>query len=235
MTEADRTRERLIATYRKRARHYDLTSRFYPVPGYPQRSQRLLAVRALDLHTGDTVTEIACGTGLNFRMIEDAIGPTGRLIGVDLTDAMLERASVRAEAHGWRNVWLRRADVAGFGFPADVDAILSTYALTQVPDRELVIAHAAAALAAGGRCVVLDLKIPDRTPDWLSQLGVAVVRTSGSLDEWIAHRPWDGIRVAMHDHLVDPTWTELCFGTAFLAVGVGPGSQAATPGRSFGR
>ncbi|WP_308467639.1 class I SAM-dependent methyltransferase [Rathayibacter soli] len=222
MSQADRTRERLIETYRKKAKHYDVTSRLYPAPGYPQRAQRLRAVRALGLRAGDTVVDIACGTGLNFPLVQEAIGPDGRIVGVDLTDAMLARAQDRVKANGWSNVSLVQADAAEFGFPAEVDAILSTYALTQVPGCAQVIAHGAAALAGGGRWAVLDLKIPDSTPGWLSRLGVAVVRTSASLDEWIMRRPWETIRAAMQDTLTDPSWTELCFGTAFLAAGSGP-------------
>ena len=45
MTQVDRTREHLIETYRKKAKHYDITSRLYPAPGYPQRTQRLRAVQ----------------------------------------------------------------------------------------------------------------------------------------------------------------------------------------------
>jgi demethylmenaquinone methyltransferase/2-methoxy-6-polyprenyl-1,4-benzoquinol methylase len=226
VSDADRTRERLIATYRKKAKHYDVTSLLYPAPGYPLRSQRLRAVRALGLHAGDTVVDIACGTGLNFRLIEETIGPGGRIVGVDLTDAMLARAGDRAEAQGWSNVSLVQADAAEFVFPAEVDAILSTYALTQVPECGKVVAHGAAALTEGGRWVVLDLKIPDRTPGWLSRLGVAAVGTSASLDEWIMRRPWETIRTAMQAGLADPSWTEFCFGTAFLATGSGPGTSA---------
>jgi ubiquinone/menaquinone biosynthesis C-methylase UbiE len=226
VSQADTTRERLIGIYRKKARHYDVTSRFYPTPGYPQRSQRVRAVRALGLRTGDRVVDIACGTGLNFGLIEEAIGPSGRIVGVDLTDAMLARASGRVKAHGWRNVSLVQADAANFSFPTEVDAILSTYALTQVPESGQVISHGAAALACGGRWVVLDLKIPDRTPGWLSRLGIAVVPTSGSLDEWVMRRPWETIRAATQERLADPSWTELCFGTAFLAVGSAPGTFA---------
>ena len=65
---------------------------------------------------------------------------------------------------------------AGFDFPAGVKAILSTYALTQVPECAEVIAHGAAALCAGGRWVVLDLKVPGNTPGWLAQVGTATVR-----------------------------------------------------------
>jgi len=222
VTDADRTRERLIETYRRKAAHYDVTSRLSPVPGYPQHGQRLLAVRALGLHAGATVVDLACGTGLNFPLLQRAIGPEGRIIGVDLTDAMLARARGRVEAKGWGNVRLVQADAAGFVFPATVDAVLSTYALTQVPGRGQAVAHAAAALASGGRLAVLDLKLPVGTPTWMSRLGVAVVGRSASLDEWIASRPWEEIRAAVREGLAEPAWRELCFGTAFLATGTAP-------------
>ena len=167
MSQTDRRRDRLIETYRKKAKHYDITSRLYPVPGYPHRAQRLRAVQALGLRAGDSVIDIACGTGLNFPLIEEVIGPGGRIVGVDLTDAMLAHAQDRIEANGWSNISLVQADAAEFDFPTQVDAILSTYALTQVPECAEVIAHGAAALSGGGRWVVLDLKVPDNTPGWL--------------------------------------------------------------------
>src|SRR6201996_3518872 len=166
VSRTDRTREHLIGTYRKKAGHYDFTSRLYPVPGYPQRAQRLRTVAALGLRPGDTVI-----------------------------------------------------DPAGFDFPAGAGAILSTYALTQVPECAEVIAHGAAALAAGGRWAVLDLKVPGQTPGWLAQLGTATVRPFAAIDEWLTRRPWEAIRAAMQEELADLSWTELFFGTAFLAAG----------------
>jgi ubiquinone/menaquinone biosynthesis C-methylase UbiE len=219
VSQIDSTREHLIETYRKKAKHYDMTSRLYPVPGYPQRAQRLRAVQALGLRAGDSVVEIACGTGLNFSLIEQVIGPDGRIVGVDLTDAMLAQAQDRIETNGWSNISLVQADAAEFDFPTAVDAILSTYALTQVPECGDVIAHGAAALSRGGRWVVLDLKVPDNAPRWLAQLGIALGRPFGSIDEWIARRPWEVIRAAMQDGLADLSWTELSLGTAFLAAG----------------
>jgi ubiquinone/menaquinone biosynthesis C-methylase UbiE len=219
VSQSDHRLDRLIETYSKKAKHYDVTSRLYPVPGYPHRAQRLRAVQALGLRTGDSVVDIACGTGLNFSLIEDAIGPSGRIVGVDLTDAMLAQAKDRAAANGWSNISLVQANAAEFAFPAQVDAIVSTYALTQVPECAEVIAHGAAALSSGGRWVVLDVKVPDSTPGWLAQLGTATVRPFASIDEWITRRPWQAIRAAMQDELVDFSWTELFFGTAFLAAG----------------
>ena len=216
------TREHLIETYRKKAKHYDVTSRLYPAPGYPQRTQRLRAVQALGLRPGGTVIDMACGTGLNFPLLQKAVGPGGRIVGVDLTDAMLARAQDRVEANGWSNVSLVQSDALAFDFPAGVDAILSTYALTQVPECAEVIAHGAAALSARGRMAVLDLKVPSSTPAWLAQVGTATVRPFASIDQWLMRRPWEAIRAAMQQELADFTWTELFFGTAFLAAGSAP-------------
>src|SRR6201986_4786629 len=193
VSQTDGTRKHLIQTYRKKAKHYNITSRLYPAPGYPQRTQRLRAVQALGLRPGGTVIDLACGTGLNFPLLQQAVGPGGRIVGVDLTDAMLARAQDRIKANGWSNVSLVPADPAGFDFPAEVDAILSTYALTQVPECAEVIARGAASLAAGGRLAVLDLKVPGRTPGWLAQIGTATVRPFAAIDEWITRRPWDAI------------------------------------------
>jgi ubiquinone/menaquinone biosynthesis C-methylase UbiE len=219
MSQIDSTREHLIATYRKKAKHYDLTSRLYPAPGYPQRTQRLRAVQALGLREGACVVDMACGTGLNFALIERVIGPSGRILGVDLTDAMLAQAQDRIEASGWSNVTLVQSDAVEFDFPDEVDAILSTYALSQVPECAEVIARGAAALSGGGRWAVLDLKVPDQTPRWISQFGTGIVRPFAGIDEWIMRRPWAVIRAAMENELTDVSWTELFFGTAFLAAG----------------
>jgi ubiquinone/menaquinone biosynthesis C-methylase UbiE len=219
VSQVDSTRERLIETYRKKAKHYDIVSRLYPVPGYPQRAQRRLAVQALGLRPGDTVVDIACGTGLNFPLLEHAIGPDGRIVGVDLTDAMLVQAEHRIEKSGWSNISLVQADAVEFCFPGGVDAILSTYAMSHVPECGDVIAHGAAALTRGGRWVVLDLKAPDNVPRWLAQAGTAIGRPFGSIDEWIGRRPWEQVRAAMQEALANPSWSELFFGTAFLAAG----------------
>jgi ubiquinone/menaquinone biosynthesis C-methylase UbiE len=219
MSPIDATQERLIETYRKKAKHYNVISRLYPVPGYPQQTQRRRAISALRLRPGDTVVDLACGTGQNFPLIERAIGPDGRIIGVDLTDAMLAQAEHRMEHSGWSNVSLVQADAADYSFPAGIDAILSTYALSHLPECGDVIARGAEALARDGRCVVLDLKAPDNTPRMLARLGTALGRPFGSIDEWLARRPWEGVRASMQDALGDLYWSELCFGTAFLAAG----------------
>jgi demethylmenaquinone methyltransferase/2-methoxy-6-polyprenyl-1,4-benzoquinol methylase len=218
--QIDRSQERLIQLYRKKARRYELTSRLTPVPGYPELRQRRRAVQALGLGCGDTVVDVACGTGRNFALLEAVVGPSGRIIGVDLTDAMLDEAHKRIAINGWGNVSLVEADAASFDFPSrHPDAILSTYALTQVCHCADVIAHGAAALVAGGRMVVLDLQLPAAAPALLIHVGAAILRPFASIDEWLARRPWETIQTTMQAELSDTSWTDLCLGTAFLAAG----------------
>src|SRR5437763_8856452 len=145
MSKIDSTPEHLIETYRKKARRYDIASQLY----FAQWAHRRRAVQALGLRPGDSVVEIACGTGLNFPLIEQEIGPEGRIVGVDLTDAMLAQAEHRIESNGWSNVSLVQADAAEFEYPTGVNAILATYAHSLLPECGQVIAHGAAALSPG--------------------------------------------------------------------------------------
>ena len=112
------------------------------------------AVKRLDLKRGDLVVDIGCGTGLNFPWLQEAIGPEGRIIGVDLTDAMLEQARLRVAKAGWKNVELVQADAASYEFPAQVNGILATFALTFIPQAKLVIQNGCRALRLerGGSC-----------------------------------------------------------------------------------
>ena len=144
------TREEVLGVYRKRARRYDLTANVYYLLGFREWAYRKRAIAALGLRPGDTVVEIGCGTGLNFGLLEERIGPQGRLIGVDLTDAMLSRARERVRDKGWRNVELVECPAASFRFPPGIDGILSTFALTLEPEYDQVIERGAEALEPGG-------------------------------------------------------------------------------------
>ena len=89
--------------YRKRAGSYDITANLYYLIGFREAKYRKMAISALYLKPGDTAIEIGCGTGLNFQYTLQSIGKTGQLVGIDLTDAMLEKAKSRVEKNGWEN------------------------------------------------------------------------------------------------------------------------------------
>lgn len=119
----------------------------------PYRSQ---AVHELGLHPGETILDVGCGTGLNFGLIQDQIGPSGLLVGVDMCPAMLARARARADRAGWDNVVLvcspiERAAIPvvphGVLFCAVHDILRSPAALRallgQVPEGSRVVAAGA--------------------------------------------------------------------------------------------
>jgi ubiquinone/menaquinone biosynthesis C-methylase UbiE len=118
---------------------------------------RRRAVDALGLQGGEAVLELACGPGVNFPLLERAIGPSGKLTALDYSQEMLAAARQRARREGWRNVELVQGDAARTELPAEsFDAALCTLGLSVIPDHQAAIARVLAALKGGGRFVVLD-------------------------------------------------------------------------------
>jgi phosphatidylethanolamine/phosphatidyl-N-methylethanolamine N-methyltransferase len=91
------------------------------------------AADALDLSRGDTVVEMGCGTGANIPYLRSRVGPEGRVVGIDLTPQLLDRARTRTERAGWTNVHLVRGD-ASRPPVTQADAILTTFVVGLLPD-----------------------------------------------------------------------------------------------------
>lgn len=200
--------------YRRRARRYDLTSHLYWLVGYRLDRYRREGVAALRLAPGDTVVEIGCGTGHNFPLLEAAVGPGGRIVGVDLTEAMLEEARARVERNGWRNVELVRSDAVAYRFPKEVGGVLSTFALTLVPELDRVVEHAAGALRPGKRMVVVDFKAPERWPRWMLRAILPLLRPFAVRLELAERHPWE----SLGRHFGNATVEERYLGTTYVAV-----------------
>ena len=122
---------------------------------------RRRAVEALDLTPGSRVLEIGCGTGRNFQYLRDAVGPTGHVFGVDLSPAVLARASDLIERQGWTNFTLVQRDAADFSAPAPFDAVMFGLSYNTMPHHLRVLQNALAQLRPGGRVVIMDAKVPD--------------------------------------------------------------------------
>ncbi len=201
--------------YQKRARRYDLTANLYYLIGVREWAYRKKAVEALALKPGMTVVEIGCGTGLNFPLVQEKIGPKGKLIGVDLTDAMLAQAQKRVERHGWSNVELVQSDAALYEFPPDIDGIYSTFALTLVKEFDQVIKRGATALNVGGRWVVADFKMPSNWLAKLAPLFVLLTRPFGVTMDLAERHPWE----SLEEHLQNLSMQELYGGMVYVARG----------------
>ncbi len=206
----------LISLYRSRAKLYDFSARLYPFAGFRQDAYRKQAIKALRLHPGDTVVDVGCGTGLNFPWLQRAIGPTGRIVAVDLTDAMLDRAREQVAAQQWSNVELVQSDAAEFSFPQGVSGIISSFALTLVPGFDEVIRRGSAALLPGKRWVVLDFKLPNNRLAWLAPLLERLLtRPFGGTLDMAGRHPWE----SMQKYLNSVTVSERFLGFAYIAAG----------------
>lgn len=221
MSARPMTDDELRELYRKRAPLYDLTSHVYGLLGYRLNAYRRRGVEALQLRPGDTVVDIGCGTGANFAALEHAIGPTGTLIGVDLTAEMLEQGRARVRRAGWENVKLVQSDAGSYPFPKGVNGILSTYALTLDPAFDDVIRRGAEALASGGRFVVVDFKAPRSWPEPVVRVIARLIRPFGVMLELRTRHPWESL--ARHLHLV--LMEERCLGTTYIGAGEKAGAR----------
>ena len=205
----------LADLYRRRAAHYDISANLYYLIGFREYAYRKKAVAALNLSPGDTIVELGCGTGLNFPLLQEAVGPQGKIIGVDLTQEMLLLAKKRVERSGWRNVDLIHSDANGFVFPQGIGGVISTFALTLAPEYDAIIKRAADSLSPGRRFVVLDLKLPDRLPDWIIRFGVAISRPFGVTLDLAERHPWESIE----RYLTKVAYKEYFLGFTYISVG----------------
>ncbi|MDX6729993.1 MAG: hypothetical protein QOK49_4798 [Baekduia sp.] len=110
-------RDRALAHYGAMADNYELRT----VSGDQWRRQ---LVTSLAPQPGEVVLDVGCGTGRNFEHIQQRIGPSGRLIGIEQSPEMLGQARALVERSGWTNVDLVCAGAEEAPIPATVDAAL---------------------------------------------------------------------------------------------------------------
>lgn len=219
--------------------YYDLTAGLYDlVAEAPYRAARREAVRWLALKPGERVLDVACGTGVNFALLQAAVGDAGLVIGVDYSQGMLDQARRKVATHGWENVTLHRADAADLS-PAwlaehlpeaadGVDAVLVTLGLSVIPDWQATLRGAAAVLkpalsqaeGPGSRLVVMDGK---RFEGWkrLFQPAVWLIELLARADT--RRRPWEWMAQHLEDVKMDDSFL---FGTVYIAAGRGPAAAS---------
>ncbi len=205
----------IIDLYRKRAKNYDITANIYYLIGFRVYHYRKVTIESLELKKGDTVVELCCGTGLNFSLIQKKIGNEGKIIGVDITDKMLEKAKERINKNNWKNVELIHCDVAEYKFPNNVDAVFSTYALSLSSEYDKVIRNCSEALKKGGKFAVLDFKVPDNPLRYFAPLLILLTKSFGVRKDIENRHLWKSVeRYFQYSFLKKIYW-----GFAYLSVG----------------
>lgn len=212
------TREEVLDVYEKRARIYEFAVFCCYLLGFPIARYRRLVVEILQPQPGDTIVEIGCGTGMNFPLLQDRIGDSGKIIGVDISQAMLDVAEKRIRSKGWKNVELVRSSAADYKFPEGLDGIIATGVLTYEPDYDKVIANGAKALAPGKRWVVFDYKMPTGWLRHLVPVFVWIFRSFGISGALFDRTPWQSIQ----RYLKNPELREFYLGLIFIGSGEAP-------------
>ena len=117
------------------------------------------------ISAGDTVIDLGSGAGNDCFVARHATGESGRVIGVDFTDAMLERARVNAEKLGFTNVEFRKGDIEELPVDDDTaDVVVSNCVLNLVPDKNKVFGEIFRTLKPGGHFSISDIVIEGELP-----------------------------------------------------------------------
>ncbi len=185
--------DQIIKAYRKYAENYDLAVKLYRLLGLKIGKYRKMTVDALELSKGDTVVELGCGTGLNFHLVLDAIGPTGKLIGIDLVDKMLEQAKKRLKKNNWKNVELIQNDIANYSFPKQLDGIFSTGAIQYSPEYDRIIKKGYNALKNDKKFVILDFKMSQGYSRIFAPILIFFTKPFEASEEYLKRTAWKSI------------------------------------------
>jgi SAM-dependent methyltransferase len=140
-------------------------------------------IARLELKPGETVLDLGSGAGIDAFLAAEEVGPEGRVIGVDMTPQMLERARRNAASTGHANVEFREGRLEALPVDdASVDAVTSNCVINLVPDKAAVFAEVARVLKPGGRMVVSDIVLDRPLPEAVKQdMAAWVACISGAL------------------------------------------------------
>jgi demethylmenaquinone methyltransferase/2-methoxy-6-polyprenyl-1,4-benzoquinol methylase len=188
-------------------------------PGYDASAARTMALRRrtvakLALEPGQTVLDVACGTGLSFGLLREGVGASGRIIGVELSPDMLALARERCAREGWGNVTLIESAMETAKIPGPLDAILFhfTHDVLRSP---AALGRILSAARPGARVAVAGMKL---APWWLAPANLVVrakARPYMTTLEGL-RRPWD----LLEGHLATFARESVLYGTGYIGWGV---------------
>lgn len=177
---------------------------------------------AIDTLTpGEVVLDLGSGAGLDCFLAAQKVGPTGQVIGLDMTDAMLEKARKNQVLLGLMNVEFRKGEMEHMPIAdASVDVIISNCVINLSPDKDSVFREASRVLKSGGRMMIADIATVGELPAelrtreaWTGCIGGAIplddylskVKAAGFTDvQVVASREWQPMVLSVKVKAVKP-------------------------------
>jgi SAM-dependent methyltransferase len=121
------------------------------------------------VEAGDVVVDLGSGAGIDILIAGKKVGPSGHVIGVDMTDEMIQRAEENIRASGLTNVEVRKGIIEDLPVDsATVDWVISNCVINLSPEKPKVFAEIARVLKPGGQMMVSDIVVED-LPDWVRE------------------------------------------------------------------
>ena len=185
MTTLDDAKARAAATYNAASDTYD-----DPANTFWARFGRR-TIERLGLRAGDRVLDVCCGSGASAIPAAETVGPSGSVVGIDLSEKLLELARAKARAHRLQNVAFRAGDMVDPRVPdSHFDAVVCVFGIFFVPDMPAAVRALWRALRPGGRLAITTwgprFLEPANTAFWSS---IREVRP----DLYKGFNPWDRI------------------------------------------
>lgn len=152
------------------------------------------------LQSGERVIDLGSGSGMDAFLAAATVGRDGRVIGVDMTDAQLEKSRRLGRAHGVSQLELRKGLIEEI--PADdasADCVISNGVINLCPDKSVVFAEVARVLRAGGRLALADIVTDVQLPENITcnaTLWAACIGGAAQVDQYRASIEGAGLRIA---------------------------------------
>lgn len=184
-----------------------------------------------ELESGDVVLDLGSGAGIDLLLAAKRVGHTGKVIGVDMTDAMIEKARENIAAAGLTNVEVRKGIIEDLPVdPESVDWVISNCVINLSPEKPKVFAEIARVLKSGGWMLVSDIVAEDLPEEIAGNRQLYSSCLAGAIGE---KAYLDGLRVAglveveVRDRLVyDAVQLEAFIGSELQDANRGCGSDA---------
>ena len=152
-----------------------------------------------DIQKGEHVLDLGSGSGMDVFFAALKVGPSGRVIGIDMTDAQLEKAETLRDQAGFQNVSFQKGYIETLPFKeAQFDVVVSNGVINLSPEKEKVFRELSRVLKRGGRLAISDIVSEKELPEGVTcdaTLWAACIGGAMQIDQYKAAIEGAGLRL----------------------------------------